>query len=68
MDKLIVEVKVEKEHMEKTLDALKEAIKREKITIVELAAIATFLQNAYNGMENIIKRNFGLKKRKKLGF
>ena len=56
MDKLIHEVEVEKEHMSKTLEALNKAIKRKKTTIVELAAIATFIQNAYNGMENLIKR------------
>lgn len=56
MDKLINEVEAEKEHISKTLEALNKAIKREKTTIIELAAIATFLQNAYNGIENIIKR------------
>jgi len=56
MDKLISEVEAEKEHISKTLAALNKAIKREKTTIIELAAIATFLQNAYNGIENIIKR------------
>jgi len=56
MDKLINEVEAEKEHISKTLEALNKAIKREKTTIIELAAIATFLQNAYNGIENLIKR------------
>ncbi|MFX1256678.1 MAG: hypothetical protein ACFFAN_02380 [Promethearchaeota archaeon] len=56
MDKLINEVEAEKEHMSKTLKALNKAMKRKKLTIIELAAIATFLQKAYNGMENIIKR------------
>jgi len=56
MDKLINEVEAEKEHISKTLKALNKAIKREKTTIIELAAIATFLHNAYNGIENIIKR------------
>jgi len=54
MDKLINEVEAEKEHISKTLEALNMAIKREKTTIIELAAIATFLQNAYNG---IVKYN-----------
>lgn len=39
MDKLINEVEAEKEHISKTLEALNKAIKREKTTIIELAAI-----------------------------
>jgi len=61
MDKLINEVEAEREHMSKTLEALNKVMKRKKITIIELAAIATFLQNAYNGMENIIKRTLKFK-------
>lgn len=56
MDSLVNEVEIEKEHVMRTLEALNLVMKRKKITIIELAAIATFLQNAYNGMENIIKR------------
>lgn len=47
MDKLIHEVEAEKEYMSKTLKGLNKAIKRKKTTIIELAAIATFLQNAW---------------------
>ncbi|RZN34937.1 MAG: hypothetical protein EF813_09525 [Methanosarcinales archaeon] len=36
--------------------ALNEALQRKEKTVVELAAISTFLQNTYNGMENILKR------------
>jgi len=56
MDELHREVEAEKEHILATLQALKEALERKEKTIVELAAIATFLQNAYNGIENILKR------------
>jgi len=56
MDELFREVEAEKEHILATLQALKEALERKEKTIVELAAIATFLQNAYNGIENVLKR------------
>ncbi len=56
MDKLRQEVTAEKEHIEKTLSALGEALSRPEKTIIELAAIGTFLHNVYSGMENILKR------------
>jgi hypothetical protein len=56
MDELLREVQAEKEHILDTLRALNEALGRKEKTIVELAAISTFLQNTYNGMENMLKR------------
>ncbi len=56
MDKLVREVTAEKEHIEKTLLALSEALNRPEKTVIELAAIGTFLHNIYSGMENILKR------------
>lgn len=56
MGELEEEILIEKEHISTTLRALRETMKRKEITIVELAAIATFLQNTYNGIENILKR------------
>lgn len=51
MDELLREISAEKEHILTTLCALKEALERKEKTIVEFAAIATFLQNTYNAME-----------------
>ena len=56
MDELLREVQAEKEYILDTFRALNEALQRKEKTIVELAAISTFLQNTYNGMENILKR------------
>ena len=56
MDELLREIQVDKEYILATLRALRETLRRKEMTVVELAAIATFLQNAYNGIENILKR------------
>ena len=56
MDELRREIAAEQEHIANTLCALQEALQRKERTVVELAAVATFLQNTYNGMENILKR------------
>ena len=49
-------IAAEKENVERALDNLREALGRTERSIVELAAIATFLHNIYNGMENILKQ------------
>ena len=56
MDELTQEVQAEKEHILGTLRVLEKVLDREEKTIIELSAIATFLQDTYNGMENILKR------------
>jgi uncharacterized protein YutE (UPF0331/DUF86 family) len=55
-DELVQEISAEKEHISQTLCALQEALERKRKTVVELAAVATFLQNTYNGIENLLKR------------
>jgi uncharacterized protein YutE (UPF0331/DUF86 family) len=62
MGKLQDEFLIEKEHIIITLRSLKLTLKRKEISIIELAAIATFLQNIYNGIENILKRILKYKK------
>lgn len=62
MVELIQEVQAEKEHISNTLSALKRIRTRKRKTVVELAAIAVFLHNIYNGMENLLKRILRFKK------
>ncbi len=62
MDDLLCEVQAEKEHISNTLSALKRIRTRKRKTVVELAAIAVFLHNIYNGMENLLKRILRFKK------
>lgn len=56
MEDLLREIEAEKEHISATLQALEKTFQRKEQTVIEFAAIAVFLQNAYNGMENILKR------------
>lgn len=52
------------ENIEAVLSELKSIVKTEKsnYSIAELAAIATFVHNVYNGIENIIKRILAFRK------
>ena len=56
MADLSKKILAEKENVEIALNNLKTVISREEKTVIELAAIATFLHNVYNGIENIIKQ------------
>ncbi len=56
MKDLYEEFLAEKEHIEKTLDVLREALERSDKTVVELSAIGACIHHCYSGMENIIKR------------
>ncbi len=43
MDELLREIQVDKEYILAALQALRETLRRKEMTVVELAAIATFL-------------------------
>ncbi|MDW8291090.1 MAG: hypothetical protein RMM06_10210 [Armatimonadota bacterium] len=58
MDELLKELRVEHELVSQTLAGLEEALSRGSLSVVERAAIATFVMNAYNGIENMLKRVF----------
>ena len=56
MDELTEQILAEKENVDIALQNLKTALARNEKTVIELAAIATFLHNIYNGIENILKQ------------
>lgn len=56
MGSLTREILAEKENVEIALNNLKDAMTKTKKSVIELSAIATFLHNIYNGIENILKQ------------
>jgi len=56
MDELLQDIAAEEEYISRTLLALAQTQQRAETTVVELAAIAAFIHNTYNGMENLLKR------------
>jgi hypothetical protein len=62
MDELQKHILAEKENVEIALENLRLAKSKDEKTVIELAAIGTFLHNIYNGIENILKRVVAAKK------
>jgi len=61
MANLPKEILAEKENVEKALNNLTDAIARPEKSIIELSAMAAFLHNIYNGIENILKQVLKIK-------
>ena len=61
MDNLPRQISAEVENVEAALRNLEEAMARQIKTVVELAAMGTFLHNIYNGIENILKQSLKLR-------
>ena len=61
MDSLPKQILAEKANVEETINNLESAMTRQVKTVIELAAIGTFLHNFYNGIENILKQTLKLK-------
>lgn len=61
MDNLPRQIVAEVENVEAALRNLEETMERPLKTVVELAAMGTFLHNIYNGIENILKQSLKLK-------
>ncbi|MCI0699081.1 hypothetical protein L0337_44650 [candidate division KSB1 bacterium] len=56
MANLREKVSAEEENINQTLNDLQSALARPERTIIERAALATFLHNIYSGIENILKQ------------
>jgi uncharacterized protein YutE (UPF0331/DUF86 family) len=56
MDELTEQILAEKENVDIALHNLETVMARTEKTVIELAAIATFIHNIYNGIENILKQ------------
>lgn len=56
MASLRAKVAAEEENITQTINDLQLALSRPERTVVERAALATFLHNVYSGIENILKQ------------